>query len=187
MTRLSILVLAFAVAACDTGAPASGASGAVPLASISSKSSENVHPISETMAVETAGKYVVLHIDGQRIEMSAADAYSVGAALSRVGYDAFPSEEAALVFPPPKGGDKCNERPFFATDSRSQTAKAEFVTAFAVRGQIVLKCPPPPPPDFNVGPDVWKPFVPESVRPVEVPRDLDWHKIPGGFIADMPR
>lgn len=170
MTRFAVLLLAFAIAACDAEAPLTPSADAptTPVALASMKSADAPFVVNESAAVRASGETVLLHINGKTVEMSAGEAYLIGEALTRVGYDTLSEGLQAQVGPT---GKRC-EPP----------TEGEGVTA--IDGRMYKRCPPPPPPPFFKA-SVLDELFQGSVEVTEAPQDAEWRTIPGGMYAEF--
>ena len=142
----------------------------VPLQNVSQKSSDEIHAITESAAVRVSGDAVLLHLNGETFELGAGEAYLIGQTLSMVGAETLPGEIAEEL-PPPRGGSRCEPPP-------------PGSGALMIEGRLFGKCPPPPPP-LRMSPRFLDKLVAGAAEVVEVPEDLRWDEIPGGFVADF--
>ena len=173
MTRIAPLLLALALGACDSAAPSSGTDATSVPAPMANAKSDAVHRITEAVSVFVEGDRVLLKVEGQVVDLGAGEAYLVGQTLARIGYETL-SPELAEVFPPPRGGDKCEPPP--------PGAAVMYVggSVFAGGGG---GCPPPPPPFALQKVEVLSQLLDGApVEVVEAP-ETEWERIPGGFTA----
>lgn len=169
MTRFAVLLLAFAIAACDAEAPLTSATDTAPapVELVSMKSADDPFIINENAAVRASGDMVLLRINGETIEIKATEAYLIGEALTRAGYDTMSKGLQAEVGP---GGKRC-EPP----------VPGSAVTS--IEGRLYKRCPPPPPPPFlEVG--VLDALLNGTAEVVEAPEDIEWQVTAGGLFAD---
>ena len=169
MIRLSVFLLSLSLAACDAGAPQPSASADAPITLVSQKGGDDAFLVTENAAVRAAGEAVLLRINGETVELSVGEAYLIGEALTRVGYDAMDLKtQEALA---PTGGPRCSEPP-----------PGSGVTAIA--GRMFKRCPPPPPPPF-MEIDLLERLIGTSTKIVEAPEDAQWERIPGGLVSEF--
>lgn len=176
MTRIAPLLLALALTlgACDAAAPSSAADATSAPAPMANAKSDAVHRITEAVSVFVEGDRVLLEVEGRVVALGAGEAYLIGQTLARVGYETL-SPEMAEVFPPPRGGDKCEPPP------PGSGVLAVGGSVFAGGGG---GCPPPPPPFALLKADVLTQFLDGApVKVVEAPEGADWTSVPGGFTA----
>lgn len=171
MTRTAtVLLLAFALAACDAEAPLTSATDTAPapVSLASMKSADDPFVVNENAAVRASGETVLLRINGDTVEMTAGQAYLIGEALTRAGYDTMSSGlQEALA---PRGGKRCDP-------PKPGTA----VTA--IDGRMYKRCPPPPPPPF-LELSVLDVMLDGTAEIVEAPEDAEWQTTAGGLFAD---
>lgn len=172
--RWTPLLLAFLLVACDTNSPdASSAAPSLARASAHGEA-EGPYAISEEMLLHVDGDMLVLEVNGKTLQFTAGQAYLVGQALSRAGYDTMDGKLAAGIRPP-KGGDRCEPPP-------AGSAVVVVNGTFYGGGG----CPPPPPP-FMMTPDLLNGLLGGRVEITEAPKHAVWTLQPGGFTAPMER
>jgi len=162
--------LVFSLAACDAGDTTSSLNESAPVELASHKGGEaEPYFITEDTAVRASGETVLLRIQGETFEMTAGQAYLIGEALTRTGFDTLDGGLQEVLAEGP-GGRRCEE-PF------------PGVAVTAIEGRLFKRCPPPPPPPFlNI--EVLDILLDGAADVTEAPEGIEWWAIPGGFVAE---
>lgn len=173
MRALSVLLL-LALVGCDSQAPdpTSAAALDAPPLMAASKAESVPYRVTEAVSVGAEGEAVLLTIEGETFAFDAGQAYLLGQALARAGFETLDPELAA-GFRRPRGGDKC-EPPL----PGSAVAR---IGGQAFGGD---RCPPPPPPGFMER-SFLSNLLDGNVEVITAPKGLEWLKVPGGFVAEL--